>query len=112
MRVVGVAWRYAVPVAVVGLALFAVSPLAGVVALLVSGGVLFALRGFILMTRQAGQNQTRVMKALLARLTESLPGITPVKAMAREKNVNHSMDELTALGAKGIIITDLRTCRS
>lgn len=34
-----------------------------------------------------------------------------VKAMAQKKSVNQIMDELSALGAKGIIITDIRTCR-
>jgi ATP phosphoribosyltransferase len=41
----------------------------------------------------------------------SREGWLAVKAMAREKHVNRIMDELTALGAKGIIITDIRTCR-
>lgn len=34
-----------------------------------------------------------------------------VKAMARRRDVNVIMDRLAALGAKGIIITDIRTCR-
>ncbi len=34
-----------------------------------------------------------------------------VKSMARRREVNRIMDELAALGAKGIIITDIRTCR-
>lgn len=41
----------------------------------------------------------------------SREGWLAVKAMAREEHVNRIMDELTALGAKGIIITDIRTCR-
>lgn len=41
----------------------------------------------------------------------SREGWLAVKAMAREKDVNRIMDELTALGAKGIIIIDIRTCR-
>ena len=34
-----------------------------------------------------------------------------VKAMAKRRDINRIMDELAALGAKGIIITDIRTCR-
>ncbi len=41
----------------------------------------------------------------------SRKGWLAVKAMAREKDINRIMDELTALGAKGIIITEIRTCR-
>jgi ATP phosphoribosyltransferase len=41
----------------------------------------------------------------------SREGWLAVKAMAREEHVNQIMDELTALGAKGIIITDIHTCR-
>jgi len=38
-------------------------------------------------------------------------GWCAVKAMARRKEVNRIMDRLAALGAKGIIVTDIRTCR-
>ncbi|WP_022836798.1 ATP phosphoribosyltransferase [Salisaeta longa] len=41
----------------------------------------------------------------------SKDGWVAVKAMAREARVNEIMDDLTAIGAKGIIITDIRTCR-
>ncbi len=41
----------------------------------------------------------------------SKDGWLAVKAMAREERINEIMDHLTALGAKGIIITDIRTCR-
>lgn len=34
-----------------------------------------------------------------------------VKAMALRRDVNRIMDDLEALGAKGIMITDIRTCR-
>ncbi|MFB3133244.1 MAG: ATP phosphoribosyltransferase [Rhodothermales bacterium] len=38
-------------------------------------------------------------------------GWVAVKAMAHRRDVNRIMDELTDIGAKGIIITDIRTCR-
>ena len=41
----------------------------------------------------------------------SKDGWVAVKAMARQNDVNEIMDRLTAIGAKGIIITDIRTCR-
>lgn len=41
----------------------------------------------------------------------SKDGWVAVKAMARQGEINRIMDELTAIGAKGIIVTDIRTCR-
>lgn len=41
----------------------------------------------------------------------SKEGWVAVKAMARTGDVNHLIDELAALGARGIIVTDIRTCR-
>lgn len=41
----------------------------------------------------------------------SKPGWVAVKAMVRQKEANRIMDELTLLGAKGIIVTNIRTCR-
>ena len=38
-------------------------------------------------------------------------GWVAVKAMAHRRDVNRIMDELTDIGAKGIIITEIRTCR-
>ena len=38
-------------------------------------------------------------------------GWTAVKAMARRRHANRIMDALAELGAKGIIVTDIRTCR-
>ncbi len=34
-----------------------------------------------------------------------------VKAMTRRKGINSLMDQLAGLGAKGILVTDIRTCR-
>jgi len=41
----------------------------------------------------------------------SKDGWVAVKAMVEEDRVNQIMDNLTDIGAKGIIITDIRTCR-
>ncbi len=39
------------------------------------------------------------------------PDWNAVKAMAHRKEINRIMDELARIGAKGIIVTDIRTCR-
>ena len=41
----------------------------------------------------------------------SKPGWVAVKAMAPRAGINAVMDRLLVLGAKGIIVTDIRTCR-
>lgn len=81
------------------------------------------LRG-ILVAREYVMVEYDVPVAQLERAIAITPGIESptiaplskadwraVKAMARKKDVNPIMDELSALGAKGIIITDIRTCR-
>jgi ATP-binding cassette subfamily C protein len=49
--------------------------------------VLVVLRGFVGASRRAGRDQVFVMKKLVARLTEALPNLKPLKAMARERSV-------------------------
>ena len=41
----------------------------------------------------------------------SRAGWVAVKAMSKRRDVNRIMDDLQALGAKGILVTDIRTCR-
>lgn len=41
----------------------------------------------------------------------SKPDWIAVKAMANRKDANRIMDDLEKLGAKGILVTDIRTCR-
>lgn len=41
----------------------------------------------------------------------SKEGWMAVKSMSRQRDVNQIMDSLTKIGAKGIIVTDIRTCR-
>ncbi|MXW82758.1 MAG: ATP phosphoribosyltransferase [Rhodothermaceae bacterium] len=41
----------------------------------------------------------------------SNPDWVAIKAMAHRKDTNRIMDDLEDLGAKGIIVTDIRTCR-
>ncbi|MCB9481676.1 MAG: ATP phosphoribosyltransferase [Desulfobacteraceae bacterium] len=41
----------------------------------------------------------------------SKKGWIAVKSMVRKKDVNHMMDRLAEIGARGIIVSDIRTCR-
>jgi ATP phosphoribosyltransferase len=41
----------------------------------------------------------------------SKKGWVAVKSMTKKRDVNPMMDSLTKIGAKGIIVTDIRTCR-
>jgi len=79
-------------------------------------GILVA-REYVMVEYDLPENQLDEARAITPGIES--PTISPlsrkgwlaVKAMAREEHVNHIMDDLTALGAKGIIITDIRTCR-
>lgn len=56
-------------------------------ALVVGLGVVWLLRGFVDASRRAGRAQTTIMRSLVARLTEALPGIKSIKAMGREEHL-------------------------
>ncbi len=81
------------------------------------------LRG-IIVAREYAMVEYDVPEAQLAAACRITPGIESptisplskagwlaVKAMARRTDVNRILDALTEIGAKGIIITDIRTCR-
>jgi ATP-binding cassette subfamily C protein len=55
--------------------------------ILVGAGVVRLLRRLVAAARSAGAEQVEVMKSLVARLTEALPGLKPLKAMGRERYV-------------------------
>jgi ATP-binding cassette subfamily C protein len=57
---------------------------ATVAALLVGLLILTVSHGLIRMARQAGKRQTKLLKSLLTRLTDTLQSVKPLKAMARE----------------------------
>jgi ATP-binding cassette subfamily C protein len=65
------------------------------IALLISLVLLFILKGFIKMSRGAGDQQTELMKALIGRLTDMLQGIKPIKAMAREDHIQVLLESET-----------------
>jgi ATP-binding cassette, subfamily C, bacterial len=64
---------------------------AALVGLLIVGG----LGGFVRMTRRAGKRQTSLLKALLARLTDVLFAVKPLKAMAREHLIGDLLEKET-----------------
>lgn len=57
----------------------------------------------------AGEITPGIESPTIAPLNE--PDWVAVKAMAPKRDVNSIMDQLAELGARGIIITDIRTCR-
>ncbi len=63
---------------------------------LVVGSVfLFLLRRFVGMARQAGRQQTELMRSLIARLTDALRGIKPIRAMGRENHLQPLLERET-----------------
>jgi ATP-binding cassette subfamily C protein len=66
-----------------------------IISLLISLALLFILKGFIKMSRGAGDQQTALMKALIGRLTDMLQGIKPIKAMAREEHIQTLLESET-----------------
>lgn len=65
------------------IALF-VSWQAAVLSLILGVFLLLALRRLVKTSRRAGKSQTRLMRELLAHLTDTLGSVKPLKAMARE----------------------------
>ncbi len=55
--------------------------------LVVGSGIMVALKHLVASSRVAGEEQVVVLRSLVARLTEALPGLKPIKAMALEKHV-------------------------
>ena len=74
---------------------FFVSWEVAVIALVTAPALGWALRAFVQMSRDAGDEQTRIMKQLIARITSLLPGIKPVKAMARERHLLPFLEQET-----------------
>ena len=81
------------------------------------------LRG-VTVAREYGMIAYNIPKSLLSKAVQLTPGIeaptisplkdekwTAVAALAKKKEVNAIIDKLAELGAKGIIVTDIRTCR-
>ncbi len=75
---------------------FAISWRVALLTVAVGVGMLYTLSRFVTMSRAAGKSQTEVMKRLVARLTQALPAIKPVKAMRREAFLLPVLEQETA----------------
>ena len=56
---------------------------------------LFLLRGFVQVAREAGAEQTDLMRSLIIRLTDALRGIKPIRAMGRENHLQPLLETET-----------------
>lgn len=65
------------------------------VAIAGGGIIVYALRFLVRVTRKAGIKQTRLTKALLGSLTDTMQSIKPLKAMARESLVGPLLEHET-----------------
>lgn len=54
--------------------------------------IMYLLRGLVQASREAGDRQTELMRSLIKRLTDTLHGIKPIKAMAQEKNIQQFLE--------------------
>ncbi|HYQ91372.1 MAG TPA: ABC transporter ATP-binding protein [Candidatus Competibacteraceae bacterium] len=68
---------------------------ATLVCVLVGVAIAYVSHGLIQMARQAGKRQTRLLQSLLARLTDTLQSVKPLKAMARENLANAVLEAET-----------------
>jgi ATP-binding cassette, subfamily C, bacterial len=66
---------------------FMISPPVAVAAILAGTLVLFLLRNMVTMARDAGEQQTQLIRSLSSRLIDALYGIKPIKAMGREAHL-------------------------
>ena len=64
-------------------------------ALVVGSVFLYLLRGFVGMAREAGNQQTELMRSLIMRLTDALRGIKPIRAMGREDDLQPLLEKET-----------------
>ena len=63
---------------------------------LVIGAVfIYLLRGFVQVARDAGAEQTELMRSLITRLTDALQGIKPIRAMGRENHLQPLLEQET-----------------
>jgi ATP-binding cassette, subfamily C, bacterial len=85
----------AIQVAVYMVIVFAVSWRLALITIAVGLAVSLLLRRFVAMVREAGRTETRLMKQLVWRLSDALPGIKPIKAMAREGQLLPLLEEET-----------------
>lgn len=74
---------------------FLVSWQTGVAAMAVGAVILLLLHGRVNASQRAGRDQVHVLRAVLARLTDALPSLKPLKAMGREQYLLPLLEEQT-----------------
>jgi ATP-binding cassette subfamily C protein len=84
---VSIALSFAIQVLVYTVAALLLSWKIALAALVAGLAVMFLLKRLVQIGRQAGGSQTQLIKALVARLTDALQGIKPIKAMAAEDHL-------------------------
>ena len=60
----------------------------GLLSLLIGGSITWMLRPLVRKSRKAGRAQTQLTQSLVARLTDTLTGIKPLKAMAKHVRIS------------------------
>jgi ATP-binding cassette, subfamily C, bacterial len=84
-----------VQVAVYATIAFLISPVVALAALVAGTLLVLLLSGLVRVGREAGQQQTTLIKSLSARLIDALYGIKPIKAMARESHLQPLLESET-----------------
>lgn len=64
-------------------------------AVVIGGAFFLALRGLVQLARSAGKDQTLLIRSVVARLTDALRGIKPVRAMGREADLLFLLEKET-----------------
>lgn len=72
-----------------------ISPVVAALALVAGASFIFLLRRFVRASRDAGQEQTDLMRSLIERLTDTVRGMKPIKAMGREEHVRPLLESET-----------------
>jgi len=80
---------FSIQTLVYGLVAVAISWKATLTSLAIGLLILAAANSLVRITRKAGKKQTRLMTALIVRLTDTLQSIKPLKAMARENEIDN-----------------------
>ncbi len=87
---------FAVQTLVYGAVAFSLSWKATLVSLVAGVLIIAAANSLVRMARRAGGKQTRLLTSLIARLTDTLQSVKPLKAMAREDEIDAVLELETA----------------
>jgi ATP-binding cassette, subfamily C, bacterial len=74
---------------------FMISPTVALAALVAGAFLITLLMGLVRMGREAGERQMELIKSLTTRLVDTVFGIKPIKAMAREADIQPLLEEET-----------------